>query len=76
MTSIPLKLDIKGKHIEGTAIPLQETATDGVPTAFVINLGEEYIGVIHCHPGGWKMDTEQDPELVQTIGSFLHSWFE
>lgn len=71
MTSIPLKLEFKGKQIEGIAIPLQETVSDGVPTAFAITLGDEYIGVIHCHPGGWKMDTDQDPELVQTIGNVL-----
>lgn len=76
MTSIPLKLDFKGRQIEGTAIPLPETITDNVPTAFAVNLGDKYIGVIHCHPGGWKMDTDEDPELVQTIGNYLHNWYE
>ncbi|MDQ3552640.1 MAG: hypothetical protein M3413_14075 [Bacteroidota bacterium] len=76
MTTIPLILDFKGRELKGTAIPLEETITDGVPTAYAINLGEEYIGVIHCHPGGWKMDTDQDPEMVDAIGGFLHNWSE
>ncbi|HEX6334186.1 MAG TPA: hypothetical protein VFZ78_08155 [Flavisolibacter sp.] len=74
MNDVPLSFDYNGKHITGVAVPLNEEKE--IPTAFDLIIDKAFLGTLRCNPKGWMIDTEQDPQLIQVIGRYIHAWYE
>lgn len=73
---IPLEFEHEGKKQKGEAIPVSATCHDGVCDELEISLNNEYLGIIKCTKGGWKMDGEVDKKLIKAIGHEIFLWYE
>jgi hypothetical protein len=76
MKSFHLSLDYKGKHIEGEARPMKEAEEQGIPLVHQIIIDGKDYGLIRCTPHHWLADKIKDQKLVETIGSYIHAWYE
>lgn len=76
MKALPLSIYYKGKHIEGEAQPLNELKAQGVPLVHHLIIDGKDYGMIRCTKENWLADKIKDPELVKTIGNYIHAWYE
>jgi len=76
MKSLHLSIDYKGKHIEGEALPINAPEIQGVPLSHQLIIDGKDYGVIRCTRENWSADKIKDPELVKTIGNYIHAWYE
>lgn len=74
MQDIPLTIDHKGRHLTGIAVPLGRSALDQ-PTSFDIIIDKAFLGTLRWHADQWRMDTHQDPQLVDKIGKYILAWY-
>lgn len=76
MRPLHLSIDYKGKHIEGKALPVNTAKVQGVPLIHKLIIEGQDYGTIRCTKENWSADKIKDPELVKTIGSYIHAWYE
>jgi hypothetical protein len=76
MNPLHLSIDYKGKHIEAEALPLKEFKVQGVPLVHHLIIDGKDYGLIRCTKQNWSADKIKDPDLVKTIGNYIHSWYE
>jgi hypothetical protein len=76
MRPLHLSIDYKGKHIEGEAQPLNTPNVQGVPLVHKLIIDGKDYGTIRCTKENWSADKIKDPELIRTIGSYIHAWYE
>ena len=76
MHNVPIHLDFKGTEITGVADPVESKNRQGIPLSYIIYLQGRFIGVISCEKNGWVMDRPVDNELVESLGEYLHAWYE
>ena len=76
MKPLHLSIDYKGKRIEGEALPLNTYKIQGVPLVHQLFIGGKDFGRIRCTKQSWSADKIKDPELVKTIGNYIHAWYE
>jgi hypothetical protein len=76
MKSLHLSIDYRGKHIEGKATPLNDSNTQGVPLVHQLIIEGKDYGLIRCTKENWSADKIKDPELIKTIGNYIHAWYE
>jgi hypothetical protein len=76
MKPLHLSIDYKGKHIEGEARPLNGHKVQGVPLEHKLIIDGKDYGTISCTKEQWSADMIKDQELVKTIGSYIHAWYE
>ena len=74
MKNVPIHIDYQGKHITGIADPIN--TDEPVPASHSIYLEGKYIGTLKCSKEGWVMDRPADLDLVETLGEYLHAWYE
>jgi hypothetical protein len=75
MQDVPLAIEFKGKRLKGFAVPLGNSP-QGRPTAFDIIIDKAFLGTLRLNGQGWRMDTQQDPQLIETLGTYILSWYE
>jgi hypothetical protein len=76
MNNVPIHIDFHGKHISGVADPIKSVKDESVPTTHSIYLEGKFIGTLKCENKGWVMDRPADLDLVETLGEYLHAWYE
>ena len=76
MKPLHLSIDYKGRHIEGEALPLNEYKVQGVPLVHHLIIDGKDHGLIRCTKQNWSAEKIKDPELVKTIGNYIHAWYE
>jgi len=76
MLNVPIQIDYNGRHLVGVADPVEVNMEDGIPTAHAIYLNGKYIGTLSCERQGWIMDRPADADLVETLGNYIHAWYE
>jgi hypothetical protein len=76
MKALHLSIDYNGKHIEGEALPLNGPKIQGVPLAHHLIIDGKDFGLIQCTRENWSADKIKDPELIRTIGNYIHAWYE
>jgi hypothetical protein len=76
MKPLHLSLNYKGKHIEGEALPLNKPEVQGIPLVHHLIIDGKDFGMIRCTKENWSADKIKDPELVKTIGDYIHAWYE
>lgn len=76
MKPLHLSIDYKGKHIEGEAMPLNTPEVQGIPLIHHLMIDGKDYGMIRCTKKNWSADKIKDPELVKTIGNYIHAWYE
>lgn len=76
MQNVPISIDFRGRHLTGVADPVDTSIEDGVPRSLVVYLQGRYLGLLQCSPEGWRLDRPADPELVETLGNYIHAWYE
>jgi hypothetical protein len=76
MKSLHLSIDYNGKHIEGEALPLNESKIQGVPLVHHLIIDGKDYGEIRCTKENWSAEKIKDQELVKTIGNYIHAWYE
>ena len=76
MKPLHLSIDYKGKHLEAEAMPLNSNKVQGVPLAHHLFIDGKDYGLIRCTKENWLADKIKDPELVKTIGNYIHAWYE
>ena len=76
MKALHLSIDYKGRHIEGKALPLNAAFEQGVPLTHQLIIDGKDYGIIRCTKENWSADKIKDPELVKTIGNYIHAWYE
>jgi hypothetical protein len=76
MQNVPIHIDYKGRELSGVADPVVSSEQDQVPRAHVVYLDGKFFGTIRCEKKGWVIDRPADLDLVQTIGEYLHAWYE
>ena len=74
MQNVPIRLDFHGKYLIGVADPIN--TGEPVPTSHSIYLEGKYIGTLKCGKEGWMMDRPADLDLIETLGEYLHAWYE
>ena len=73
---VPIELDYRGKHYEGTGVPVISSCHDGVCFELDVTLNKEHMGVIRCTKNGWRMTDVKSQGLVNAIGSSIFQWYE
>ena len=73
---VPLEIEYNGDTYKGEAIPIPAACHDGVCDELGVTLNDEYLGIIKCTKGGWKMDGASDKKLIQKIGEEIFLWYE
>jgi hypothetical protein len=76
MRNVPLHIDYKGKHLTGEADPIEGKNEQGIPLSHSIFIEGKYIGTLSCQKGGWIMNHPLDADLVESLGEYLHAWYE
>jgi len=76
MKPLHLSIDYKGKHLEAEAQPLNSNKIQGVPLVHHLFIDGKDYGLIRCTKENWLADKIKDPELVKTIGNYIHAWYE
>ena len=76
MRNIPIHIDFNGKHLTGEADPIEGKNQQGIPLSHFIYLDGQYIGTLSCEKDGWTMDKPTDANLVESLGEFIHAWYE
>jgi hypothetical protein len=76
MLNVPISLDFKGKHLTGVADPVDANPKHGIPTSYIIYIHGKFLGTLHCESKGWSMDRPVDADLVETLGEYIHAWYE
>ena len=76
MKNVPIHIDFRGKHLTGVADPIDVSKGEQVPTSHTIYLDGKYLGTLHCSKKGWTLDRPADLELIETLGEYLHAWYE
>jgi hypothetical protein len=76
MNNVPIHIDYRGKHLTGVADPVVSDKSEQVPTSHVIYLDGKYFGTLRCNRQGWELDRPADLELIETLGEYLHAWYE
>jgi len=76
MQNIPIHIDFKGKHLTGVADPVDTQTESGVPRTHIIYLNGKFMGTLSCKKDGWVMDRPVDAALVESLGEYLHAWYE
>lgn len=76
MRALHLSINYKGKHMEGEARPLHVPTVQGVPLVHRLVIDGKDYGLIRCTEENWSADKIKDPELVKTIGNYIHAWYE
>jgi hypothetical protein len=76
MQNVPIHIDYKGRELSGVADPVESSGKDQVPKAHIVYLNGRFLGTIRCDKQGWVIDRPADLDLVQTIGEYLHAWYE
>jgi len=76
MKPLHLSIDYKGKHLEAEAMPLNSNNVQGVPLVHHLFIDGKDYGLIRCTKENWLADKIKDPELVKTIGNYIHAWYE
>ena len=76
MENVPIHIDYKRRHLTGVADPVSVDKTDHISRSFMIYLEGKLLGKLSCEKEGWVLDKEADRALVETIGSYLHAWYE
>lgn len=76
MKPLHLSIDYKGQRIEGEALPLNAYKVQGVPLVHQLFIDGKDFGMIRCTKENWSADKIKDPELVKTIGNYIHAWYE
>ena len=76
MKPLHLSIDYKGKHIEGEALPFNAPKVQGVPLVHHLMIEGKDYGIIRCTKENWLADKIKDPDLVKTIGNYIHAWYE
>jgi hypothetical protein len=73
---VPIDIEYKGTRFTGKAVPLRSSCHDGVCFELDVTLNGTPMGTIHCTRGGWRMDHQADPGLVNAIGEEIFLWYE
>lgn len=76
MQNVPIHLDFKGRHLTGVADPIDANSKQGIPGAFIIYIHGKFLGTLHCDKKGWSMDRPVDADLVESLGEYIHAWYE
>jgi hypothetical protein len=76
MKPLHLSIDYKGQHLEADALPINSNKVQGVPLVHQLFIDGKDYGLIRCTNQNWLADKIKDPELVKTIGSYIHAWYE
>ena len=76
MQNVPIHLDFKGRHLTGVADPLEANNKIGIPTSFIIYIQGKFLGTLHCEKTGWVLDRPADNDLVESLGEYIHAWYE
>jgi elongation factor P hydroxylase len=76
MNNVPIHIDFHGKPISGVADPILIPKDESVPATHSIYLEGKFIGTLKCENKGWVMDRPADLKLVETLGEYLHAWYE
>ena len=76
MKTLHLSIDYKGKHIEGEALPINGKKVQGVPLVHQLIIDGTDFGLITCTKEKWSAEQIKDPDLVKTIGNYIHAWYE
>jgi hypothetical protein len=76
MQNVPIELDFKGRHIVGVADPVARKCKEGIPLSHIIYINGKFVGTLHCEKNGWVMDRPVDSDLVESLGEYLHAWYE
>jgi hypothetical protein len=76
MRPLHISIDYKGKHFEGEALPMNTPTAQGVPLIHQLVIEGKDYGLIRCTKEKWSADKIKDPELVKTIGNYIHAWYE
>jgi len=76
MKPLHLSIDYKGQHLEADALPINSNKVQGVPLVHQLFIDGKDYGLIRCTKQNWLADKIEDPELVKTIGSYIHAWYE
>ena len=45
------------------------------PNSYDIIIEKAFLGTLRWNDKGWKMDTYQDPKLVEKIGKYILAWY-
>ena len=61
--------------MKGFAVPLINSNGEK-PEAFDIIIDKAFMGTLRLKGGSWKMDSLQDPDLVQLIANTLTDWYQ
>ena len=76
MKTLHLSIDYKGQHLEADALPINSNKVQGVPLVHQLFIDGKDYGLIRCTKQNWLAHKIKDPELVKTIGSYIHAWYE
>ena len=76
MENIHMKIDYNGNEHQCEIDPVETTVKGGVPRVFSVSLDGKFLGVIECAKEGWRMDRKVEPELVETLGNYIVTWYE
>lgn len=74
MQDIPLDFSYKGKQMVGIAVPLGRSSEEK-PAAYDIIIDKAFLGTLRCNSREWKLDTDQDPQLVEKICGHIQAWY-
>ena len=76
MKNVPIHIDYRGKHITGVADPVGVSKGEQVPGSHIIYLDGKFLGTLKCEKQGWVLDRPADLDLIETLGEYLHAWYE
>jgi hypothetical protein len=73
---VPLEFEYNDIQYKGEAIPISQACHDGICDELEVTLNGEYMGILKCTKGGWKMEGEPDKNLIKAIGNEVFLWYE
>jgi hypothetical protein len=68
---LPLEFEFDGHLYKGNALPIQQTAHDGIYDIYEITLNDKTLGLARRLKSGWKMELLADKKLVGFIGKAI-----
>lgn len=76
MQNVPIHLDFKGRRLTGVADPIDANSQQGIPTSYIVYIQGKFLGTLYCQKEGWVMDRPVDSDLVESLGEYIHAWYE
>lgn len=75
LTPIPLRLEYRNKHYEGTAVPVPGACAKGACYRLDITLNRKHLGILRRTGTQWKLSALKSTGLVRAIGAQVSAWY-